>query len=915
MAWLVTSLRRLRVERTASIGLVLLVLVTATIVAVAPRVFVRLADGALRGEIAAARSSDRNVALQEETRLLPTGPGGLDRGLAKNEARIPAAVRALFVDRSAVVDSPRWTVTVGSSTPSTIRFRFQSGAAERVEIVAGRLPTGATHETEVTLPGSKDKMTVTAFEVALSTESGAQIGAKAGDTLELQADGSDRLAFGHGDRVAAEVVGIFKVTDAAAAYWFDDAALELPTTRDINANLSIIDATALLSIDAYAPLHAATDGSSLPFRYTWRYSIDPDRLASSSLDAVTPDLRRMESIFPKVASALGQGGTVLRSSLLRIVDAQQARWRSGEVVLTVAAIGAGTVAAAAVALAGLLVVARRRSAIALWRGRGASFAQVLGATLIEGFFLIVPAALAGGLLAQALVPDGPDRATAIATGIVAVATIVALLGLTAPAAASRVNPAAGQARSVTIRRLGPRRLVAEALVVGLAVAGAILLRDRGVRGASSAGELPSADPLVAAVPALAGVAAGLIVIRLFPLPMRLFAAFAAFGRGLVPVLAMRRLTRGGGAAPILLVLLATGTVATFAAATFAHLGRAADLVAWHDVGAPYRLVGSAGPIPGGTDISRLAGLEASAGAFRGAAAVGGSGAQLELLAVDARAYEDVVRGTPADPNLPPDMLVRATEPFPAIVSRTLGSGSDAIEVGDLFQISVGAKRVSFRAIQVRDTFATFDAGSRFAVVARDQLVAAGVDPRVTTIFARAPIQNAAALRAEIPNATPGVLLISRAEQSAGIRDSPVARAVSTGAGLALAAAAAYAALAVASALAIAGAARAVEVVHLRLLGLNRRQALGLALVEHGPTVAIAFAVGVALGLGLFVIVRPALGLQAIIGSELEIPLAVGPGEIGLIMAAIIAISAIGIAIGAFVQGRAVPASVVRQGIE
>jgi putative ABC transport system permease protein len=915
MAWLVVSLRRLRVERTASIGLVVLVLVTALIVAIAPRAFVRLADGALRGEVATARSSDRNVALQEETRLAPSGPGGLDRGLDKNEARIPAAVRALFVDRSFVVDTPRFAVTDGSSTPSTVRFRFQSGAPDHVGIVAGRLPTGATRELQITPAGTEEKVTLTVLEVALSTESAAQIGAAAGDTLALEADSTDRLAFGHNDRVAVDVVGIFKVTDPAENYWLDDTSLDLPTTRDINANLSVVDATALLAPEAYAPLIAVTDSSSLPLRYAWRYFIDPDRLASGTLDALTVDLRRMESIFPRVATGLGQGGTILRSSLLRIVEAEGVRWRSAEVVLTVAAIGAATVAAAAVALGGLLVVARRRSAIALWRGRGASFAQVLGAALIEGFFLTVPAALAGGLLARALLPDGPDRATAVATGLLALATIAALLALTAPVAASRVNPASGQARSATIRRVGPRRIVAEGVVIILAVAGAILLRDRGVRGASSAGELAAADPLVAAVPALAGIAAGLIVVRLFPLPMRAFAALASFGRGLVPVLAMRRLTRGAGAAPILLVLLATGTIATFAAATFAHLGRAADLVAWHDVGAPYRLNGAAGPIPGGTDVHRVTGLEASAAAFRGTAALGASGAQVELLAVDTADYVDVVRGTPADPGLPPELLARATEPFPAIVSSTFGSGSGRIELGQVFQVSIGAKRVSLRAIEVRDTFATFDAGSRFAVVARDQLTAGGVTPTVTTIFARAPIENAAALRTEIHDAAPGVVLESRAEESAAIRDSPVARAVSVGAGFALLVAGAYAALAVASALALAGAARAVEVVHLRLLGMSRREALGLALVEHGPTVAIAFAVGVGLGLGLFIMVEPALGLQAIVGSDLPIPLAFGLGEIGLIMAAIVAISAVGIGIGAFVQERAVPASVVRQGLE
>ena len=92
----------------------------------------------------------------------------------------------------------------------------------------------------------------------------------------------------------------------------------------------------------------------------------------------------------------------------------------------------------------------------------------------------------------------------------------------------------------------------------VALGGAWLLRERGVRGASSAGTLEAADPLIAAVPALVGLAAGLVAVRLFPLPMRLLAWLARGRRGLVPVLAMRRATSGVGVGPILVVLLAGG---------------------------------------------------------------------------------------------------------------------------------------------------------------------------------------------------------------------------------------------------------------------------------------------------------------------------------------------------------------------
>ena len=64
--------------------------------------------------------------------------------------------------------------------------------------------------------------------------------------------------------------------------------------------------------------------------------------------------------------------------------------------------------------------------------------------------------------------------------------------------------------------------------------------------------------------------------------------------------------------------------------------------------------------------------------------------------------------------------------------------------------------------------------------------------------------------------------------------------------------AAYAALGVAAALALSGIARSVEVARLRTLGLTGRQAVGLAIAEHGPvTVDGRSCVGGLLGVALF----------------------------------------------------------------
>ena len=137
------------------------------------------------------------------------------------------------------------------------------------------------------------------------------------------------------------------------------------------------------------------------------------------------------------------------------------------------------------------------------------------------------------------------------------------------------------------------------------------------------------------------------------------------------------------------------------------------------------------------------------------------------------------------------------------------------------------------------------------------------------------------------------------------------------AGIAIAAliAAAYAALAVTAALALAGASRATEVAHLRMIGLSRGDALGLAIVEHGPTVILAFFAGVALGLGLFVLLEPGLGLDAIVGSTIAVPVSADPQQLGIIAAGVIAIAVVGIGLAAWMQRRGVAVAALRRGFE
>ena len=119
--------------------------------------------------------------------------------------------------------------------------------------------------------------------------------------------------------------------------------------------------------------------------------------------------------------------------------------------------------------------------------------------------------------------------------------------------------------------LSPRRLAVEAAVVVSSLVGVYLLRRRGLADANGF------DPYLAAVPLLLGLAAGIVAVRLYPLPVRFLAAAAARRRDLVPALALRRVARQPGvtAAPLLVLLLGV-SVSVFAAVMAATLSHAQE---------------------------------------------------------------------------------------------------------------------------------------------------------------------------------------------------------------------------------------------------------------------------------------------------------------------------------------------------
>jgi putative ABC transport system permease protein len=906
MSWTLFSLKQLRDGPVASITLVLFTLVTCAVFAATPRLLVSEADLTLRSALAESPVDVRGLQVIVEGRIAPLDePLGLVKLTGQRlESMFPAAVEACVGQRSFVVDTPRFVMPSSVVDGATLRLRFDPYAASGLRIVAGRLPSGIATRQADGLP---------LFEVALSRESAHVLRVSPGSRFTMSLDATDILAMRQTGSIEVVVVGLYDVIDPSANGWFNDPSLARANSRSIAPPVSIDDATAYASPNAYAGFIGAS--FSVPLRYTWRFSIAPGRLSATAAPAIEDGLKRMESLFPASAISSASGSGALRTGLLQLLRDETTAWSSVAAVLSMFTVGAGSVAALALMLVAVVAGRSRRRSVAVLRNRGASRSHVIVSTVTDGIVLALPAAVAGAALAVAAVPAGDVGSSS------SLAAAIALVTVAVYAASARAGSGDGSwadpagVRRAAVPDAARRRAVLEILAFAIAALAVFELRSRGI--ASLAGEGAAPDPWIAAAPALVAFAASLGAIRLFPIVLRLLAAAASRGRGLVVVLALRLASRSGAGGPVLASLVTIAAIGAFASATLVHLDRTAEAAAWQYTGAPFRVSeANGGGLPRALLTADLPGVEASATVTRvqWRVRVTVTGISVTLVAIDPQAYAAAVRGTQADGVVPVNALTAGASPATAIVSEGLATGPAHLAVGKTVDLSLDPGSVSWRIAATAPSFPGVADNTPFVVVSRETAVEAlsGGVPTATDLLLRAPASYAGQLGAAVANLDPTARLVDAEAEARAIKRSPYRDAVFLGAAAAALLAAGYAALAIAAAFALAGAGRALELAQLRTLGLARREALALAVIEHVPTVGLGFLGGAAIGLWLFAFLEPGLGLAALIGRQVSVAAGLEPWQLGLLLVWLVVLVAAGIAIETSLERRTVLVTALRR---
>jgi putative ABC transport system permease protein len=908
-----------------------MVLVTTLIFAEVPRLFNQVSDRGLRYSVSNAQVYERNLVMTRGARIAPGPPSDVfapvEAAGTQFQQSLAPSIQSVIDHQTFVVDASRYQFIDGA-TSSFLRYitmRYQGQIDAHIKLVQGRMPehTDATFTTTDNPP-----QTLKVIEIAMSQETVDGLHVKLGDTIPLQPDTDDRLTRVRNGaelpNLALRVVGILAVPNPNDDYWYGIPAIDVPAIQD-DGNTTRVYATAIFAPNAYADI--LTDTSPGLMNYSFRYYVNPASFNAGKFNALAADMRRLDAQYGSLFSG-PPTATSVSSQLSKILNQFALQRRLTISILSLGVIGLLAIAMATIGLVAAFIAEQRRDSIRLLRGRGASAWQIIGTQAVEGLFLAVPAAIIGLALATLFVKSRTSVLSLYAAAGIVVMTVVLLVVALWPLA--RRNLGALERTDVPIRKVSARRVAFEIFVIVVAALGIYLLRRRGLAGDSASAELGGFDPYLAAVPVLLGLATGLVVLRLYALPIRLLAWNASYRTDLVPFLGFRRVARQSAAATVpLLIILLSIAISVFSSVMMHSIDVGQVKTAWQTVGADYRLDNAGlGALPSDFTLKDVPAVTATAPASLQPNLLLASDQPLfgtvNLLGIDTVAYEKVIKGTPIDPHFNGDLLSQpsgpevgsAKSPIPVIVSSgwvTQGTPKS----GDRFSVMFGQHPVSFIVSDVRDRFVGVSSNQPFVIVPLASLQSAiGADNAgPTTLFVRAPASAKQAISDSIDAQFAPVTIKSRADQYASVHDSPLISGSARGFEIGIALSAAYSALAVIIALALSSRARVRDLTYLRTLGLSSRQVLMLTITEQAPPVVLALILGTALGIGVSRLIKPGLDLTAFTGPDVPVPLVVDWFAITLLILGIVLAVAVAIAIVSASAQRANVSGVLRMGDE
>ncbi|GAB2701463.1 putative ABC transport system permease protein [Microbacterium marinum] len=833
--------RHLRARAAGGAALALLTLVLSLLAGLAPVALIQLGDATVRDRVDGLSATVRDVTSTTVgiPQVASSKPDATAEEVWAGFLAAGEQVRSTAAEPLPSLLSPVRAVARVEDMPLSvdprtrlISFAFSPGYEDEIDLVDGRLPAR---------PSSGGW-----WEIALSESTATQMEWTVGDTRTTETvDGDVEIA----------LVGIFVPKNPDGDFWVHAPSILEPNVFDDGNAPREVTATGFANPAALADLAGFDTVAS---RTDAWFPVDASGVDAQNAEAAVAALRRLTSagqVFGQSADGPGVLGVRFEAAMTAEIEQALGQQRSTLGVIAMLVAGPVGVSIAVLVLACRIVLEARRPALRLLSARGASDAQLRGLLATEGIvWAVLPAAAAIAVTAAVgLVTAGP--ATPLVAFLPAAAVGLAPVGILAalaPAAAERA------ARTDLGTRGSRSRLLLEGTVIALAAISLALLAVRGYTD--------GVDLLLAAVPLLLALAACVLTLRLYPLPLRRLLARARRSSEVSGFLGAARALREPtiGATPVLALVVGV-SVAVSSGILLSVLDAGGEEASRARVGSDVRITGPLFTAAQLDDLRAVAGVSGVAGIS------GAETARLEMDGVDIATAvfvieSDAVREVQGDgPGLLPPGVALDTPTTDAVPIIASGAVADAIGDADVVRVDTTPVEV------VGVTRGPSPTGSRDNWVAIDAGVAdevLGEDPSDRTVLLRL---DAGASPADVSDAVRGVVspsarIESVAQVDAETRSGPAVQGVRTALTVATAVAALLASFAIAMTLVLGSGPRRRVVALLRTLGAPRRVARDLVVWEVGPPATAALVAGAVFGALIPLVVMAAVDLRPFTGS-------------------------------------------------
>ena len=630
-------------------------LMTATLLASAPVYARTMADLGLTfvvrdqlSETPGNRTDFQNVPLQtaEATNLRDSVQRRIDERLGWFSAGTSLYLRGPRFVLAREGEAPQLLAPIG-------QLQSVAGFENHVSVVEGRLPAS-------TGPGEP-------IEVVLSVASAEAARVDVGETLILAEDFDDcAREIPSEDRpppppctptatvryvLGMTIVGTIEPIDPDDSFWvrqvetlFDPYRL-LPENGPV-APMFTTEQTLLERFGGEFPGYTA--------QTSWRTFADPEQLSRTNFERARADLRGLFDDLSPIGGASFSPLTTVLEDYGREAQYQQAP-------LTILLLEVAAVAVFYVIIVAMVIVERQADEISLLRSRGATTRQIAMIYLSEGIILGVPCLVIAPFLAAAAtaflgltptfdnVNDGrllPVTVPLAAFGYAAMGVVISIAALLVPAVVASRSSAVARRRESA--RPGVSFMQRYYLDLVLAAIAALLLwelRERGNVFTPSATGGVSSDPLLLASPAILVAAAAALMLRFYPMALKLGARMLSRNASAPLAVGLWQVARSpGNSARLALLLTMAVAVGTFAASYADTAAKAYDERALYRAGVEFRAQAIGTSYSMGTNTERadsrlgeLEGVELATSVLRtvgGPATLGLSSRTFQVLAVD-----------------------------------------------------------------------------------------------------------------------------------------------------------------------------------------------------------------------------------------------------------------------------------------